>query len=110
MRLILKNGLKEKMGYGFRYIWIEDKSHGIFLNQLYRQKGYPIPSEEMLKETLPRETDKVMRANNIIPCLDLIVPTLTFAQILKIMANFCKNFLPFRMLSMMILQIRSLME
>ena len=70
--------IKEKISYGFRYIWVEDKSHGIYLNQLYRKKGYPIPSEEMLKETLPRDRDKVERANNVIPCLDSIVPNMTF--------------------------------
>lgn len=67
-----------KITYGFRYIWIEDKSHGIYLNQSYRRKGMPVPSEQMLKETLPRDTDKVMRANNVIPCLDNINPNLTF--------------------------------
>lgn len=87
--------IKQKMGYGFRYIWIEDKSHGIFLNQLYRQKGYPIPTEEMLKETLPRETDKVMRANNIIPCLDLIVPNLTFCTDIEDYSELLQEFLAF---------------
>jgi predicted phage terminase large subunit-like protein len=70
--------VKSKINYGFRYIWIEDKSHGIYLNQLYRRKGYPVPSEEALKETLPRDTDKVVRANNVIPCLDNINPNLIF--------------------------------
>ena len=32
----------------------------------------------MLKETLPRDRDKVERANNVIPCLDSIVPNMTF--------------------------------
>lgn len=76
----IESWIKEKITYGFRYVWIEDKSHGIYLNQLYRRKGFPVPSEEMLKETLPREVDKVMRANNIIPCLDNISPNLTFCK------------------------------
>lgn len=70
--------IKSKISYGFRHIWIEDKSHGIYLNQLYRKKGYPIPNEQLLKDTLPRDTDKVTRANNIIPCLDSVVPNLIF--------------------------------
>lgn len=91
----IEGWIKQKMGYGFRYIWIEDKSHGIFLNQLYRQKGYPIPSEEMIKETLPRETDKVMRANNIIPCLDLIAPNLTFCTEIADYPELLQEFLAF---------------
>lgn len=73
--------IKEKLTYGFRYVWIEDKGHGIYLNQLYRKKkGYPVPSEETLKETLPRDRDKIMRANNVIPCLDSVIPNLIFNQ------------------------------
>lgn len=74
----IEQWIASKISYGFRYIWIEDKSHGIYLNQLYRRKGWPVPNEEMIKDTLPRETDKVMRANNIIPCLDNVAPNLTF--------------------------------
>ena len=70
--------IESKISYGFRYIWIEDKSHGIYLNQAYRKKGLPVPSEDMLKITLPRDTDKVMRANNVIPCLDSLNPNMTF--------------------------------
>ena len=70
--------ISEKINYGFRYIWIEDKSHGIYLNQLYRKKGWPVPDEDALKDMLPREVDKVTRANNIIPCLDSAAPNLTF--------------------------------
>lgn len=70
--------IEQKITYGFRYIWIEDKSHGIYLNQSYRKKGLPVPSEQMLKETLPRDVDKVMRANNVIPCLDSLNPNMTF--------------------------------
>lgn len=70
--------IEQKITYGFRYIWIEDKSHGIYLNQSYRKKGLPIPSDQMLKETLPRDVDKVMRANNVIPCLDSLNPNMTF--------------------------------
>jgi len=64
--------IKEKISYGFRYVWIEDKSHGIYLNQAFRAKGYPIPSDEEIKETLPRDRDKVERANNVIPYIDKI--------------------------------------
>jgi len=70
--------IKQKVTYGFRYIWIEDKSHGIYLNQAYRRKGLPVPDEEKLKKMLPRDTDKTMRANNVIPCLDNLNPNLTF--------------------------------
>lgn len=70
--------IKSKISYGFRYIWIEDKGHGIYLNQLYRRDGLSVPSEKKLKETLPRDTDKVTRANNIIPCLDTVKPNLIF--------------------------------
>jgi predicted phage terminase large subunit-like protein len=59
-----------KIQYGFRYIWIEDKAHGTYLLQQYRKDGLPVPSEAMIKQTLPRDGDKVMRANNIIPCLN----------------------------------------
>lgn len=69
-----------KIGYSFRYIWIEDKSHGIYLNQSYRKKGLPVPNEKMLKDTLPRDTDKVMRANNIIPVLDNTYPNLFLCE------------------------------
>lgn len=62
--------IKNKISYGFRQVWIEDKGHGIFLNQSFRKKGYHIPSEEEIKETLPRHTDKVERANNILSCID----------------------------------------
>jgi predicted phage terminase large subunit-like protein len=66
--------IQEKISYGFRYIWIEDKGHGQYLNQSFRVKGYPIPDEEEIKETLPREKDKVERANNVIPYIDKINP------------------------------------
>jgi predicted phage terminase large subunit-like protein len=62
--------IKQKVNYGFRYIWIEDKGHGIYLNQSFRTKGYNIPTEEKIKETLPRERDKVERANNVMPFIN----------------------------------------
>ena len=62
--------LMPKIQYGFRYIWIEDKAHGTYLLQQYRKDGLPVPNEAMIKQTLPRDGDKVMRANNIIPCLN----------------------------------------
>ncbi len=67
-----------KLGYGFRYIWIEDKAHGTYLLQQYRKDGLPVPSEQMIKQTLPRDGDKVMRANNIIPCLNMTIPNVIF--------------------------------
>lgn len=70
--------IKEKLGFGFRYIWIEDKAHGTFLLQQYRKDGLPVPSEQMIKETLPRDGDKVMRANNILPSLNNINPNVVF--------------------------------
>lgn len=72
--------IEPKITYNFRFIWIEDKSHGIYLNQAYRRKGLPIPDEQTIKDMLPRDTDKVMRANNIIPCLDSTNPNLTFCK------------------------------
>lgn len=68
--------VREKITYGFRYIWIEDKSHGIYLNQKYRKLGLPIPDEKTIKDTLPRDGDKIMRANNILPCLNSTNPNL----------------------------------
>jgi len=64
--------IAEKISYGFRDTWIEDKGHGIYLNQCFRIKGYNIPSEDTIKETLPRERDKVERAHNIIAFIDRI--------------------------------------
>jgi len=67
-----------KLVFGFRYIWIEDKAHGTYLLQQYRKDGLPVPSEQMIKQTLPRDGDKVMRANNIIPCLNMTSPNVIF--------------------------------
>jgi predicted phage terminase large subunit-like protein len=72
-----------KLGYGFRYIWIEDKAHGTYLLQQYRKDGLPVPSEQMIKQTLPRDGDKVMRANNIIPCLNMTSPNVIFNNQIK---------------------------
>ena len=66
--------LMPKIQYGFRYIWIEDKAHGTYLLQQYRKDGLPVPNEAMIKQTLPRDGDKVMRANNIMPCLNSSEP------------------------------------
>jgi len=74
-----------KIQYGFRYIWIEDKAHGTYLLQQYRKDGLPVPSETMIKQTLPRDGDKVMRANNIIPSLNSTSPNV-------IMNNTIDNF------------------
>lgn len=64
--------IKNKIQPRFRYLWIEDKGSGIYLNQQFRRKGYPIPDENLLKKTLPRDKDKVLRANNILPIIDKI--------------------------------------
>lgn len=66
--------IKEKIKYSFRYIWIEDKAHGTYLLQQYRKDGLPVPDENAIKKTLPRDGDKVMRANNITPCLSRSEP------------------------------------
>jgi len=63
-----------KLGYGFRYIWIEDKAHGTYLLQQYRKDNLPVPSDALIKKTLPRDGDKVMRANNILPSLNMQQP------------------------------------
>lgn len=61
-----------KLGYGFRYVWIEDKGHGIYLNQKFPTlKPYvPVPDEEKLKEIMTRKLDKVERASNSIAMID----------------------------------------
>jgi predicted phage terminase large subunit-like protein len=61
--------IMSKKNKNFRYIWIEDKGHGIYLNQFYRKKGL-VPTEEKLKEVLERKSDKVIRANNSIARID----------------------------------------
>jgi predicted phage terminase large subunit-like protein len=67
-----------KIKFGFRYIWIEDKAHGTYLLQQYRKDGLPVPNEQMIKNTLPRDGDKVMRANNILPSLNTTNPNVFF--------------------------------
>ena len=62
-----------KLGYGFRYVWIEDKGHGIYLNQALpriKPKPIPIPDELKLKEIMTRKLDKVERASNSIAMID----------------------------------------
>lgn len=56
----------------FRYIWIENKGHGIYLNQSFRNKGISVPTEQQLKETMDTHLDKVMRANNSIARIDKV--------------------------------------
>jgi len=62
--------LKPKIIQGYRYTWIEDKGHGIMLNQSFSIKGYHIPDEEQHKKYLMRGKDKVERANNAMPWID----------------------------------------
>ena len=57
---------------GFRNCWIEDKGHGIYLNQSFKKKGLPIPSDELRKEIMQRQLNKVERANNAIAWIDKI--------------------------------------
>lgn len=59
-----------KISYNFRYVWIEDKGHGIYLNQKLPSHNVPIPTTEKIKEILDRKGDKVERANNILPYID----------------------------------------
>jgi len=60
----------EKTQDNFRYLWIEDKGHGIYLNQYFRKTSAYIPDEDTLKNMLDRKLDKVMRANNSIARID----------------------------------------
>jgi predicted phage terminase large subunit-like protein len=62
--------IKPKVSYGFRYAWIEDKGHGIYLNQKLPSHDIPIPSQEKIKDKLARRINKVERANNIIAWID----------------------------------------
>lgn len=87
--------IKEKVNWGFRNIWIEDKAHGIYLNQTFRQKGYPIPSEEEIKETLPRDRDKVQRANNVLPYIDKINHNIFINKNIECLEDFKSEILGF---------------
>lgn len=64
--------IKPKVTYGFRYVWIEDKGHGIYLNQRFPQIDIPVPPEDVNHEIISRKQDKVERANNAIPWIDKI--------------------------------------
>jgi phage terminase large subunit-like protein len=64
--------IKPKISYNFRYVWIEDKGHGIYLNQKLPNYNIPIPSQERIKDILDRKTNKVERANNILPYIDKV--------------------------------------
>jgi predicted phage terminase large subunit-like protein len=87
--------IKQKLNYGFRDVWIEDKGHGIYLNQSFRNKGYHIPTEERIKETLPRHTDKVERANNILSCIDGIWQNIYINNRIDCLPEFKKELLEF---------------
>lgn len=58
--------INKKIDDTFRYLWIEPKGHGIYLNQYFSDKRVNIPDEEELNKVLDRTKDKVMRANNSI--------------------------------------------
>jgi predicted phage terminase large subunit-like protein len=87
--------IKQKITYGFRDTWIEDKGHGIYLNQTFRKKGYHIPTEDKIKETLPRHTDKVERANNILSCIDGVWQNIYINNRIDCIAEFKKELLEF---------------
>ena len=87
--------IKNKISYGFRQVWIEDKGHGIFLNQSFRVKGYHVPSEEEIKEILPRHKDKVERANNILSCIDGIWQNVYINNRIDCVDEFKKEILEF---------------
>lgn len=91
----IDNWIKIKQTYRFRYSWIEDKAHGIYLNQAFRNKRYNIPTEEQIKETLPRERDKVERANNILPYIDRIVSNIYINSKINCIDDFKKEVLAF---------------
>jgi phage terminase large subunit-like protein len=62
-----------KLTYGFRYVWVEPKGHGIYLNQQFpriKPKSIPVPEEDVLKEMMKRTLDKVERASNSIAMID----------------------------------------
>lgn len=87
--------IKNKIHYGFRYIWIEDKAHGTYLLQQYRKDGLPVPNEQMIKETLPRDGDKVMRANNITPCLSAENPNVILNNKIENFSDLIEELLSF---------------
>jgi len=62
--------IKPKLSYNFRYVWIEDKGHGIYLNQKLPSFSVPIPTQDKIKDVLDRKGDKVERANNILPYIN----------------------------------------
>ncbi|MGB2578205.1 phage terminase large subunit-like protein [Elusimicrobium simillimum] len=56
--------------YGFRGAYIEDKGHGIYLNQKLPKLGVPMPGPEEIAEFFKdRRTDKVQRLNAVMPFL-----------------------------------------
>jgi phage terminase large subunit-like protein len=62
-----------KISWGFRYVWIEDKGHGIYLNQRFPAIRIPVPPAEKLKEWMQtRRLGKVERANNSVARIDRI--------------------------------------
>ena len=62
--------IRKYLVYGFRALLVEPKGHGQFLNQKWAQKGLMIPGEQIVKEFFAdRRTDKVERANNVVPHL-----------------------------------------
>lgn len=65
--------IQPKVNWGFRYCWVEDKGHGIYLNQRFPQIRIPIPPQEMLEDFMKsRRLDKVERAQNSVARIDRI--------------------------------------
>ncbi len=62
--------IRGSLKYGYRGTYIEPKGHGIYLNQVFSQRGLMIPGDTALKEFYSdRRFDKVERANNVVPHL-----------------------------------------
>ena len=65
--------IQPKVYWGFRYSWIEDKGHGIYLNQRFPQIRIPVPPKEQLEDWMKtRRLDKVERAQNSVARIDRI--------------------------------------
>lgn len=84
--------------YGFRGAYIEDKGHGIYLNQKLPSQ-VPMPSEEEIKDFFKdRKLNKVERANNILPfmasqvlIINKNIPKKIIEKIIKQCLNFPKD-------------------
>jgi predicted phage terminase large subunit-like protein len=84
--------------YGFRGAYIEDKGHGIYLNQKLPSQ-VPMPSKEEIKEFFQdRKLNKVERANNVLPfmasqviIINRNIPEKIIEKIIKQCLNFPKD-------------------